>query len=306
MAHHALVMALAKVIIAAAWADGHLAEDEVNHLKRLLLRMPSLGSGPEGRLTTEEWAELDIYLHSPVGTAERGRLIAELSAVLSSRNDREIALRAIEELVAADRVVTPEEQAALAEIRRALENADLGFFAQLGRLFRGPFSTAPGPNRELMRDDFLKNRIYFAVRQRLNPQPETELGVTDDEARLLCLAGGLLAHIAAADATIAAVERETIEQLLQDTWHITPIAAALVAETALSEVARSIDFFQLTNEFRTSAPRDLRLRFLDAAFAVAAADGRISSEESAEISRIAQSVGLIQEEFVAAKMRQKQ
>ena len=54
---------LAKVMIAAAWADGSLSPDEVNSVKYLLLRVRNL--------TAVQWQTLEIYLDSPVGEAER-------------------------------------------------------------------------------------------------------------------------------------------------------------------------------------------------------------------------------------------
>jgi uncharacterized tellurite resistance protein B-like protein len=304
MARRALVMALAKVIIAAAWADHDLSNDEVNSLKQLLLRL-RVGTGAEGHLTVSETAEVDIYLAAPVGEAERARLVQELAAQLHGPGERTLAFEALDELFRADGVITPQERAVAEEIHAALGQVDMNIFARLGRVVGGALGAdkARVPRREDMIDDFLKNRIYFAVRQRLSLQPDAALGLGDAEARMLCLAGGLLAHIAAADATIAAAERSAIEQALVASWGITPTGAALVAEVALSEAARSIDVFQLTNELRTTASRELRLGFLDAAFAVAAADGKVSAEESAEISRMAQGIGLVHAEFVAAKLR---
>ncbi len=304
MARRALVMALAKVIIAAAWADHDLSNDEVNSLKQLLLRL-RVGTGAEERLTVSESAEVDVYLAAPVGDAERSRLVQELAAQLHGLGERSMALEALDELFRADGVITPQERAVAEEIHAAMAQVDMGIFARLGRVIGGALGAdkARGPRREDLIDDFLKNKIYFAVRQRLNLEPDASLGLGDDEARRLCLVGGLLAYIAAADSTIAAAERTAIEQALIASWGITPIAAALVAEVALAEAARSLDFFQLTNELRTTASRELRLGFLDAAFAVAAADGKISNEESTEISRMAQGIGLVHEEFVAAKLR---
>jgi uncharacterized tellurite resistance protein B-like protein len=303
MARRQLVMALAKVIIAAAWADHDLSNDEINNLKQLLLRL-RVGTGNEGQLTASESAEIDIYMAAPVGAEERARLVQDLADQLNGPNDRQLAIAALDELFGADGVIAPEERAVAKEIQSALQQVDMNIFARLGRMVGGAVGASRDPQRrEALIGDFLRNRIYFGVRQRLKLQPDAELGISDDEARRLALAGGLLAYIAAVDKQIAENERETIEQVLQKSWGISVTASALVAEVALSEAARSIDFFQLTNEFRTTAPREQRLRFLDAAFAVAAADGIVSSEESAEISRIAQSIGLTHGEFVAAKVK---
>lgn len=306
MANRRMIMALAKVLIAAAWADGHLAEDEVNYVKRMLLRLPGAGTGPEGQLTSQEWAELDIYLYAPVGADERARLVDELAAQLSGPRDREVALRMLEEILSADRVVTPEERTALDDIRAALNTVDLGLINRIGRLFKAPLrsgSSANKPNRELLLEDFLNNRVYFAVRQRLHLESDADLGIDADEARTLSLAGALMAHIIHIDECVRPEERDTLERILRDVWGISEPAAALVAEVALSEVTRGMDIFQLTSSFAERVPVEQRRRLIDALFAVAAADGTLSGSESSEISRINQGIRLTHDEFVAARKR---
>ena len=57
-----IVMPLAKVMIATAWADGTIQNDEINSLKDLLFQLHGM--------TAADWAELDIYIESPVGEAD--------------------------------------------------------------------------------------------------------------------------------------------------------------------------------------------------------------------------------------------
>src|SRR3990172_3808217 len=100
MAKTNLIMALTKVIIAAAWADGEMTNEEINSLKDLLFRMPEM--------TARDWARLEIYMHSPVSEADRLRLVQELKASLSSPGDKALAISKLEEMAAADGVVTAE------------------------------------------------------------------------------------------------------------------------------------------------------------------------------------------------------
>lgn len=304
MAKHPLAMALAKVIIAAAWADGDLARDEVNALKNLLAELGQTGGHGEMALTATEWAELEIYLYSPVGPEERARLVADLAANLRGPRDRDLALVALDQLVQADRVLTEAERAAAEEIRDALLSADVGVFAQIGRMVRGGLrARAPGPNREEHLDEFLTNRIYYAVRQRLGRAPDAELGIPLEEARVLALAGGLLAQVARVDDRVGDAEFQRISEALVTHWGIDAERAAVVAEAALAESAAGLDYYRLTKEFADRTSVERRARFLDALFAVAAADGEISSDESATISRITQSINLTHDYFVAAKRR---
>jgi uncharacterized tellurite resistance protein B-like protein len=304
MAKTPLAMALAKVVIAAAWADGNLAPDEVNSLKNLLAETgQTVGSG-EMALSMQDWAELDIYLYSPVETDERHRLVEELAAALRGPRDRTLAIQALDSLMTADRVTTDEERTVAAEIRAALERADAGPLSIFGGMLRRSFGMrASGPNREQFLDDFLNNRVYYAVRVRLGKAPEEDLGIPAAEARKLALAGGILATLARVDANVAEVERERIVAALEQGWGISHERAVLVAEAAIDESKANLDPYTITYAFAQSTTVEERVRFLDALFAVAAGEGGISSEESAEISRITSAIRLEQRHFVEAKRR---
>jgi hypothetical protein len=91
-----MIMTLGKVIVAAAWADGEVAHDEVNSLKDLLFHLPELNA--------RQWAELEIYLESPVDAAERTRLVEELRGEIRSVADKQLAISALHDLVEVDGV----------------------------------------------------------------------------------------------------------------------------------------------------------------------------------------------------------
>ncbi len=294
-------MALAKVIIAAAWADGELVLDEINDLKRLLAELGQTSGNLA--LTAEEWAELEIYLHSPVEAAERARLIADLRDLIVTPSDRQIAINAIDRLLAADRVMTPAERAVAQEIHAALDHDNHSLLHQIGRAFRLALGIrARGPNREDLLPEFLRNRIYYALHMRLGKHIDG-LGVDQHEVYTLALAGGLLARVARVDAEVTPAEHDQIVAILQEWWHLDHARATLVAEVALAESAASLDFFRLAKEFAESTTVEQRERFLDALFAVAIADGELSGAESAEISRITAAINLPHDRFVAARMR---
>lgn len=294
-------MALAKVIIAAAWADGELSLDEINDLKRLLAELGQTSGNLA--LTAEEWAELEIYLHSPVEAAERARLIADLRDLIVTPSDRQIAINAIDRLLAADRVMTPAERAVAQEIHAALDHDNHSLLHQIGRAFRLALGIrARGPNREDLLPEFLRNRIYYTLHMRLGKHIDG-LGVDQHDVYTLALAGGLLARVARVDAEVTPAEHDQIVAILEEWWHLDHARATLVAEVALAESAASLDFFRLSKEFAESTTVEQRERFLDALFAVAIADGELSSAESAEISRITAAINLPHDRFVAARMR---
>jgi uncharacterized tellurite resistance protein B-like protein len=291
----ATLMSLAKVIIAAAWADGEISEDEELSLKDLLWRLPEVHA--------RQWDELAIYLDAPVAADERQRLIAELQTRITTAEQRELALSKLDELVSADGVVSEREQAVVAEVRAALESADVGLWGSLSRLLIGrrAQATSGAPNREAYLDDFVRNRVYYQLRQQLAARGVV-WDVADAELRRLGLAGGLLALVAQVSDGAAETERAAMVEALRAAWSLPAESAALVVEIALAG-GETLEFYRLVREFAEVTTEDERRRFLDALFGVAAADGAASFEETEQIRLIALGLKLSHTEFIEAKMR---
>jgi uncharacterized tellurite resistance protein B-like protein len=202
-------------------------------------------------------------------------------------------------------MVVDVEREVMQEIRAALQAVDLGVLAQLGRLIRGPVrrrsvAVATAPNREEAFEDFVKNRIYYLVRERLR-LGNADLVVPDAEVRKLSLAGGLMARVAHIDRTVTSEECDAMIAVLESDWGVSQVAATVVAEVAVSAVAGNLDYFRLTRAFFSSTDGDERVQFLNVLFDVAYADGRLSSEEQEEIRRIAQSLNLSQRQVNDAR-----
>ncbi|HEY42735.1 MAG TPA: hypothetical protein G4O11_02010 [Anaerolineae bacterium] len=295
-------MTLAKLIIAAAWVNGEVTHDEVNSLKDLLFHLKDL--------TARDWSELEIYLDSPIHTAERNRLVAELQAAINSPQDKALALMALNEMIEADGEVTEEERVVAQEIEAAIEAVDVSIFGQMGRLMRGPLRRrqqvfAEPHNRELYMEDFLRNRIYFQVRRRLD-LGEVELDLPQEDLRKLSLAGGLMARVAHVDREVTESEFSAMVDALRKDWGLAREAATFVTEIALSEFGAELDHYRLNREFFTATSEQERVRFMDALFAVAKADGEISHRETEEIRLISLGLKLTHQQFIQAKLRAKQ
>jgi uncharacterized tellurite resistance protein B-like protein len=293
------VKALAKVMIAAAWADGAVSIEEMNSLKDLLFQLPEM--------TASDWAELDIYIETPVGEAERDRLVSDLLANLRSKQDKQMALTMIDELAAADGQVSTEEQASVNEIKNAIEEANVGVLSGMGSflgssLNRRSQALANAPNRELYLDDYVKNKVYYSLSRRLELE-ETEIDIPEKELRRLSLAGGLMARVAYVDHEVQEGEFDTMVSAIKNNWQLSDIEAALVAESAVSTVTQGLDYYRLSRRFFESTTEAERVRFMDALFAVADADGRVSYEEIEEIRTIATVLKLTHRQFIDAKLK---
>lgn len=296
MSNEDLIMTLARVLIAAAWADGETTHEEINSMKDLLFRLPDL--------TALQWASLQMYIEDPVGEAERARLVADLQDAIRAPEERELALQALNELVHADGEVSDEEELAVTEIRDAIASADVGV---LGRLVKGMTgrrsrAVANAPNREDYFDDYVKNKVYYGLERRAG-RGEIELDLPEQELRALSLAGGVMAQVARVNPQVDDAEVDTMVAALERHWHLPREQAAFVTEVAISETASLMDPYRLSRQFAGVCSPEERAEFLDVLFAVAVADGEASYDEIEEIRTIAQTLRLSHKEFIDAKLK---
>ncbi len=299
MSKSSLILTIGKVVIAAAWADGDISNDEINSLKDLLFHLPDM--------TGREWAMLEMYISTPVGEAERKRLVDELNEELTKSNERDMALKALDNMIRADGTVTEREKLVAQEIRESIEDADSGIFHQIGRLMKGPVerrSTAvsAAPNREQYFDDFIKNRVYYGVQMQLEGGSASP-GISEQLLRKLSLGAGLMARVAQVDEAVTTIEKETIIQALVQNWSLDPETADLVADVALAEVSPEMDYYRLTRTFFETTTEDERISFLDVLFTVAGADGFVSNAEIEEIRALSMGLKLPHKVFIDAKLK---
>ena len=119
-----------------------------------------------------------------------------------------------------------------------------------------------------------------------------------ETAKFLAGFAYVLARIANADLRIDDTETAEMETIAQRIAGLEPPEAALVVEIAKSQ-ARLLGGTQdyvVTREFRSISTREQRGELLQCLYAVAAADGTISSEESAEIVKIGEELGFTRPE----------
>jgi uncharacterized tellurite resistance protein B-like protein len=110
-----------------------------------------------------------------------------------------------------------------------------------------------------------------------------------DQARLLASAAYTLARAANADLDISDEETATIERELQARGTIDEATAVLVTEMAKLQ-ARTVggpEDFSVTREFKALASDEQKISMIRACFAIGAASGSISAEETAIVNEIA-------------------
>ena len=107
-----LSLALAKVMIAAAWADGEVQPEEIVCLKEFILNMPDVDE--------EDWQHLDIYMSMPIDEEERLQLVEDLSLLVKSSEDEVFVMDALEMVFKADGVVSQEEFRTIEQVKNVL------------------------------------------------------------------------------------------------------------------------------------------------------------------------------------------
>ena len=122
-------------------------------------------------------------------------------------------------------------------------------------------------------------------------------------ARFLAAFAYVLARVANADLEIDADETLEMQRIVEELGDLRPQEAALAVEIAKSQtrLMGGTENYLVTREFARVASREQRARLLQCLYAVAAADGSISSTESGEITSIAQELGFAREEANALR-----
>jgi uncharacterized tellurite resistance protein B-like protein len=115
-----------------------------------------------------------------------------------------------------------------------------------------------------------------------------------EKARLLAAFAFVLARVANADLEIDADETLEMERRVSVVAGLSEEEAALAVEIAKSQnrLLGGTENYVVTREFRAAATPEQRLELISCLFAVAAADGTISTTENNEINAIADELGL--------------
>lgn len=115
-----------------------------------------------------------------------------------------------------------------------------------------------------------------------------------DQARLLAAAAYTLARAANADLEISDQETAAIERELMARGVVDEATAVLVTEMAKlqAKTVGGTEDYVVTREFKAISTPELRLRVLRACFAIGAASGTISAEETAVLNQIAEELDI--------------
>ncbi len=299
------LLTLAKVLIAAAWADGEITLEEQNCLKDIIFHLTDMGTP----LSSQEWTLLEMYMDSPIEAAERAGLVANLQDAISTPAEKQFVIDALQQMALADGVSDEEEQRIIHEMEHAVEKSETGFMDGLNRLLGGALqrrsaAVMSAPNRDAYYDDFLKNKVYYEVSRRMREEGNS-FDLPDEEVRKLGLAGGLMARIAKVDRTVTEDELNAMISMIEEHWDLTPEAALFVINVAVSSLDVNYDYYRMTREFATITTLKERQGFLVALFVIAGADKDVSFEETEEIRLVSRGINVTHKDFINAKLKAK-
>ncbi len=271
-------VALLKVLAAASWADGRLDNEEMNRIKELILAYG---------LEQADIREVHALLEAPVSYSRCEELTRELLAMLTTRAEREEVLREIEALFHADAGMAEGEREMLAGLRGIMDAMDSvdHFVSRIGGVFKRMF-TARNPAADpgqLAR--YLKNTVL----QRMHDVSGGAWRAEADAATLnrYTLFGAVLGRVADVEKGISEAELDSIRGLLEERFSLHPPLLDWVVQSVKEAASARMDRQGLLSEFNRIADMEARMELLDAAFAVASADGAVSGAELDELRLLA-------------------
>lgn len=287
-----------RVLIAAAWADGEITYQEMNSLKQYFRRLD---------LSDAELAELEPYLADPIAE-EEARVIVADCLVRASGKERAAVLASIRDLLLADSKLDDGEEQFLA-LFADVEQTTAGVFVnRLKRLWGGAAAEpepTPAPRRSDLIDEFVRNRVLYQLKRRLQAATGAALldADTEGELRYVCALGALLGHVAAAHAGVDPTEKQRITDILDRSSGLPRSDVEVIVDIVESEVLSDVGYYPFTRELNEMLDGRARAGLLDLLFEVAGADGEIRHEEAEEIRKISKALDLGHELYVAAKER---
>lgn len=130
-------------------------------------------------------------------------------------------------------------------------------------------------------------------------------GLDDARAHQVAALACVLARVASADLQIADDERAAMERVLREHSGLSEEEARLAVEAASAQSERrgATEHYLATRAFRERSTRAERARLVDCVFAVAAADGRIGTDESHVGLGIAEELGFSRSEALGLRAR---
>lgn len=290
---NSLEFKLAKLLVAAAWADGDVQVDEINILKDLIFNLPGI--------TGEDWQILELYMDSPINEEETSQLLNDVMTAIVTSADKLMVKNTLHALIEADGAATPEEEEFILKVEQALEGKKTNPVSILGSFFKKnlSFKSQDVPKREKLFHDWVKNTIYYQVH---HDDKHDHFTIDDFTLRKLCLKAGLLAKVCHQDGEPSKKEITEIAARLQEIGKLSEEEATILIEAAFNRTARGLDFSHLCRSYFEITEYEERCDFLLILFRAAAASNGTCHDEIEMIREISSHLKVPHSKFIEAKL----
>jgi uncharacterized tellurite resistance protein B-like protein len=283
-------LALLKVLAAAAWADGRLDPEEIRFIEELIRAY---------KLEPRELEEVQMLLQGPVPYSRCQEFTRELLDMLSTPEERREVLGEVDALFRADGSLDPDEIEVLDSLEGIMESTTEvdGFMGRITGVFRKVFSQrdpeSGGPG------DFAKNPVLRRVEEISGGEWRRECDAPT--LHRMALVAATLGKVADAEGGKAPEELARVRRLLVERYAVAPPLIDWIMQAVEEAATSTLDRQALLSEFNRVAEMDERRRLLDGAFAVAAHDGIVSSEELEELRLISNYLWIDPRDFNAIR-----
>ena len=290
---NSLEFKLAKLLIAAAWADGDIHADEINVLKDLIFNLAGISG--------EDWQLLELYMDSPMSEEENNHLLEDLINTVTSLSDKLLVSNTLRELIEADGTVSKEEEEFINKVEEAMSGVRtdpismIGGFLKKSLVFKGKDT----PKREKHFQDYVKNTVYY---QLCHDDLQNKFAIDDSALRKLSLKAGFLAKVCYQDGKPDNEEVRTAQNILKELESISDDEAGILIDAGLKRVAKGLDYRHTCRNYFEITEYEERCEFIKVLFRVAAASNGSSHAEIEIIRDIATHLKIPRSKFIEAKL----
>lgn len=282
-----LSLALGKVLVAAAWADGWIQPEERACIEDLIFYLPDL--------KPQDIHTLELLLNHPLAPADSQRFIQDLLAKIETEQDKNLVLYTLGQLIRADGVIHPEELALYQTLEAELDRPKPHLSLQLRNIFKHLVQNRHHRIQAILGADDITT---FLDKKITHIQGEKHCRHLSDAAlQKLLLEGILLAKIIWADGRALESEIERLLDYLKQQWSVLPLEAPILGALLLDPDVQNLDLMRLCRAFsNVFLPHD-KENFLTLMFELALADGVLSQNELDMILEISAHLKLGQDQF---------
>jgi len=274
--YRALNISLGKLLIAAAWVDGDLNNEELQCLKNLILRFPDV--------SFEDWRKLKIYLAYPISKLEQESIVEDFTAKVFSKGHSKIAWDCLIQVLRADGKISTEEKDFAESLDQEIQNSANGLLRKIKYLiFQSTIESQPGWNskfqgREKFIHEFFDNPVYFLFRKALL---EEDISVANSKSELqdICLFGSILSWFVKSDGKISFLETKSMAGLLAKECEIEIPVALTIMRIANSLDVSELQLSTLCTLFRESTSKSARENMFLSVSKLIASDSFLTSKE---------------------------